>query len=592
MDCAIVNASFPASADRLCRERSQRPDFHKLYADDAMTRLLFAFALAAIGVVFAGSANAADPSPKPAASALTKYIVVRGDTLWDISGRFLNEPRRWPEIWRMNRDVIENPHLIHPGETILLERDVRRGAATYEQVSTLRGHKSRVLHAVFSPDGQTLASSGDETVILWDVRDPGQVRLAQILRGHDDMHVSCHVAFSPDGRTLASSDWRGSVILWDMRDGPDQARLIRIFRHTKLQSNHRDTPKSSRSGDTSDLRINGLSSATWYQSHESAVSHIVFSPDGQMLASASYDKTVILWDVRDPSQALPVRILRGHEGVVWHIAFSPDGRTLASASDNGIGSKDGIVMLWDVRDPSQARLAQMLRGHDRTVDHVAFSPDGQILASADQAGKLILWDMRRYPGQVVPVQTLPHYGISDIAFSPDGRTLASAGGDEVVLWDMRDSGQVRFVQLQGNKGISITSIAFSPDGETLAGGSTDGTVSLWNVRDPGLEPLRKKLKESDKPWDMRDLDLESLRKKLKELDKQRNMRDPGLEPVQTLLGLSRGVPGREKAIPYVTFSPDGQTLASASDDAVDDATVILWRKRDLDNEISGVSRRN
>jgi hypothetical protein len=83
----------------------------------------FFSALAIFGALSLGSANAADSSLKLADAAPNQYVVVRGDTLWDISARFLSEPWRWPEIWRMNQAQIKNPHRIYPGDVIFLERD-------------------------------------------------------------------------------------------------------------------------------------------------------------------------------------------------------------------------------------------------------------------------------------------------------------------------------------------------------------------------------------------------------------------------------------------------------------------------------------
>ena len=84
-----------------------------------MMRIISAFIFA----ITATMSHADAPPLELADQVPSQYTVVRGDTLWDISGRFLKEPWRWPEIWRMNKAQIKNPHLIYPGDVILLERD-------------------------------------------------------------------------------------------------------------------------------------------------------------------------------------------------------------------------------------------------------------------------------------------------------------------------------------------------------------------------------------------------------------------------------------------------------------------------------------
>ncbi len=85
-----------------------------------MTRIIFPL-LFSVAFLLAGPAAAA--APALADDAPDTYTVVRGDTLWDISGRFLREPWRWPEVWRLNREQIRNPHLIYPGQVIVLDRN-------------------------------------------------------------------------------------------------------------------------------------------------------------------------------------------------------------------------------------------------------------------------------------------------------------------------------------------------------------------------------------------------------------------------------------------------------------------------------------
>ncbi|WJV47228.1 WD40 repeat domain-containing protein [Streptomyces flavofungini] len=217
--------------------------------------------------------------------------------------------------------------------------------------------------------------------------------------------------------------------------------------------------------------------------HDSWVSTAVFSPDGDTLASASDDGTIRLWDVRDPRAPRPLGDpVTGHGGTVYLLAFSPDGRTLASASE------DRTVGLWDVRRPDRPEALGTLGGHTAAVRSVAFSPDGRNLAAGSDNGTIRLWDTAepRRPEPVGRVLTGHTGTVHSVAFDHEGRTLASGGSDNTVrLWNVTDPRRTTSLgaPLTGHTG-PVWSVAFNPAGTMLAAASADSTASLWNVRDP------------------------------------------------------------------------------------------------------------
>ena len=217
--------------------------------------------------------------------------------------------------------------------------------------------------------------------------------------------------------------------------------------------------------------------------HSQQVVCVVFSPDGQILASGSADKTIKLWDVKTGQE---LRTLKGHSNGIASVAMTSDGQILAS------GSADKTIKLWDVKTGQELRT---LKGHSNGIASVAMTSDGQILASGSGDKTIKLWDVKT--GQ--ELRTLKgHSGffaffntVTSIAITPDGKTLASGSYDKTIkLWDVKTGQELR--TLKGHLQF-VLSIAISPDGQTLASGSLDKTIRLWDI---STGNLRNTLKEN------------------------------------------------------------------------------------------------
>jgi WD40 repeat protein len=184
--------------------------------------------------------------------------------------------------------------------------------------------------------------------------------------------------------------------------------------------------------------------------HEDSVNHLAFSPDGQLLATASWDGTAKLWDTASGKQ-LAVFDMPSH---CRDVVFSPDGKLLACASGDD-------AMLFDVA--SRKRL-HLLRGHQNSADCIAFSPNGRLLVTGSHDRTIRIWNVET--GKAKHVIAAHREKIHSVAFSPDGRTIASGDERGTIAFSHLETGRFLFDTKVGID--KVRCLQFSPDGETLA----------------------------------------------------------------------------------------------------------------------------
>jgi WD40 repeat protein len=353
----------------------------------------------------------------------------------------------------------------------------------------LGGHPKEIQSLSFHPSSKTLAATSADTVTLWDVVARKQLASLNMHGPSTDAAGVVRAAvFTRDGDALITATSFSAAVSGLFRSAEVKRLDVRpesAFATRMLETGRVLSVAFSKDGETLAV-VDGLGLSLWrvgpgdkirtLKRPPSPVLRAQFTPDDQDLVAISLvpDRSsaeVQTWTVADPAEREPRRQLLNGQGGNGTLALSPDGRRLASSKPPSGKGPAGITL----GDAGSGKPLRTLWGHTQPVTALAFSADGQTLASGSQDGGVIVWDLASgaqaavLPGHATPVHSL--------AFRPDGKLLASGSFDgSIKVWDV--AGGKERATARGHTQV-VTCLAFSPDGQTLASGSFDRTVLLW-----------------------------------------------------------------------------------------------------------------
>jgi WD40 repeat protein len=372
---------------------------------------------------------------------------------------------------------------------------------------TVTRHAGSVYRVRFSPDGALLAT-GDSGSVLRLI-DPVSGELRKQLTGHRGSVWP--MAFRPDGETVVTSSNDGTARVWDTSTGACVATLAGLGRR---------------------------------------LGTVRFSPDGSLLATSGGDGEARLWDPRTGVYLGP---LTGVADRLLSVVFTPVGGRIAASGSAG------SVHLWNLAGTGGTGYERELRVETDYVWAKAFSPDGDILATANDDDSVQLW----YRSTGRNARAFPdHRGrVRSVAFSPDGTRLATGCDDTVVrVWDV-ETGACPLI-LTGHTD-RVYAVLFTPDGRWLVSASNDGTARLWDAATGAL--ARTFADHAGKLWSAALSPDGTL------------LATAGDDLVVRLTELTTGrvvaaLAGHTRRVLSLDFSPPGTRLASCGDDG----TVRLW----------------
>ena len=362
--------------------------------------------------------------------------------------------------------------------------------ASGKETALFTGHTGQVNALAFSPDGKLLASGGfkNRIVQVWELETG---RKHTTLKLTDNIYSMASLAFSQDGKKLVGVEDLFGIKHWDVNtgrklldenEGPADDKIVFSQDGSTFASGDHDGKillwtdtgqqiaklKGHSSFFSGDGFIREIASDV-FNVPPATISALDLSTDGKLLASASLDETVQVWNINKRSK---LTTFKGHKAVVSAVAFSPDAKTVAS------GDVKKKIKLWDV---SSRRERATLTGHTSGVHALVFSPDGNTLVSGSHDGTIRFWNP--VTGKEITTFTSGHKkSVKSIAFTEDDTNLAIAAFNGTIdVWGLQNHRHLKtFVDGQSDL---MQAIALSSDAKLFAcqGKNSTKSIQMWEL---------------------------------------------------------------------------------------------------------------
>ncbi|MCT7991821.1 WD40 repeat domain-containing protein [Laspinema olomoucense] len=389
--------------------------------------------------------------------------------LWNHNGKLLHTLKGYHTDWIWSVAFSPDSQTV---ATASRDETVNLWTVDGKWLKTLRGHSNSINSVNFSRDGDKIVTAGsDKNIIIWNKNGE---QIHSFLSGHKDWIWKS--TFSPNGNMIATGSKDGTVKIWKLNNIPiKQAHSQEIY-SIKFNQNEREKLATASHDGTVKLwnAPGNLIKVLRHQSLNSAFTSVDFSPDEKLIAAATNDGHVIIWDSKGSNKVQHI-FYKPEQQWIWQVSFSPDSKSIATAGE------DGTIILWKLDNKQK----QIINAHqdekNAGVNSVVFSPTGEIIASSSWGKLAKIWTIE---GELITCLEGHDDAIHSITFSPDGKIIATASHDKTVKLWTNEGKLIRTIKAHD---AGVFRVRFSPDGQTIATASLDKSVKLWSLEGKKLK---------------------------------------------------------------------------------------------------------